>query len=73
MSSYLQGIPTEDLLEELNKRKQEDIPKLVKTIENAIGTIKKFGIKFVNDCDLDYTIDHLEYDEEESTVRYIEV
>lgn len=47
----MKNISTKDLIKEINKRKKKEVPELVETMNNALKTLKEFGIdiEYYND------------------------
>lgn len=56
----LENISTEALLAELDKRKHIIVPELIKTINQSINELKKFGVEILYDEDNDYSLTKIE-------------
>lgn len=64
----MKNISTEDLIKELEKRKKAEVPRLVKTMNDALQMLKAFGVEveYYND---NYKLDKIECKEVNGVMR----
>lgn len=61
----LKDIPLEELLKEVNSRKEERIPSLIKNINDSIEELHQLGRFIVNDEDYSYRLAGITDDQDE--------
>lgn len=66
----LDNIPTEVLQKEIKKREKEEIPKLVKQINENLNKLEQYGYNVHNDSDDAVLLNHLEI--EDNNIYYYE-
>lgn len=72
-SNNIDNIPTEVLIEEINKRKKELVPKLIKELNDKVDALRNLGFKIENYNDACYEFGKFEIAEESGVINYTEV
>lgn len=60
MKIDLKEIPTKELLKEIEYRKKNAIPEIVKNLNENIKMLSELGVKIYDSCDNDYRIDKID-------------
>lgn len=63
----IKGITTEELVEELNRRKELEVDKQITAIRKAINTLKKLGVRVVES---DGRCDYIDIDYEDEAITF---